>query len=111
MISTERKEELVKLFENVDESQRKLVNRLIDEVIYIENTVADLKKLPFIRVHPKDCSKQEITPAGKLYKDMIAQYMNAIRILCSLLSKANSDDYDPVAEFMEKMRHGEFETR
>ena len=75
----ERKEELKLLFKDVDENQRKLVDRLIDEVVHIEEELDYLKSLPPIRVHPKDNSRQEITPAGKLYKDMAAQYMNAIR--------------------------------
>lgn len=102
----ERKQELNEIFKDVDENQRRLVDRLIDEVIYIESELTELKKLPSIRVHPKDSSRQEITPAGKLYKDMTATYMNAIRILCSLLSKVSGDDYDPVAEFMEKIKNG-----
>lgn len=102
----ERREELTDLFKDVDENQRRLVSRLIDEVVYIESTLDELKKLPFIRVHPKDNSRQEVTPAGKQYKDMTATYMNAVRILCSILSKVSGDDYDPVAEFMEKMKHG-----
>lgn len=102
----ERQEELKKIFENVDENQQKLINRLIEEVVYIETILDEMKSLPTIRVHPKDNSKQEITSAGKLYKDMTAQYMNGIRILCSILGKTSDDGYDPVAEFMEKMKHG-----
>lgn len=102
----ERREELTNLFKDVEENQRTLVRKLIDEVVYIESTLDELKKLPFIRVHPRDNSRQEVTPAGKQYKDLTATYMNAIRILCSILSKVSGDDYDPVAEFMEKMKHG-----
>lgn len=98
-----RKQELNELFKDIDPKQRKLVDRLIDEVIYIENQLTELKKLPQIRVHPKDLSKQEITPSGKMYKDLTATYMNAIRMLCSLLSKAETDDFDPVADFLKGM--------
>lgn len=94
---------MIELFKDVDEKQRKLVDRLIDEVVYIENMLTELKKLPFIRIHPKNSSKQEITPAGKQYKDMTATYMNAIKILCSLLSKVEGEDYDPVEQFMKGM--------
>lgn len=100
----ERKTELLILFKDVDENQKKLVERLIDEVVHIENELTMLKALPPIRVHPKDPSKQEMTPAGKLYKDMAAQYMNAIRILSSILRGAAGDEYDPVAEFLERMK-------
>ena len=101
-----RKEELRKLFKDVDEKQINLVDRLLDEVVHIEKELDYLKTLPTIRVHPKDSSKQEITPAGKLYKDMAAQYMNAIRILGSILGKSSGDEYDPVAEFLESMKRG-----
>lgn len=104
MVFLERKDELNELFKDIDIKQRKLVDRLLDEVIYIENTLSDLKKLPFIRVHPKDNSIQKITSAGKQYKDLTATYMNAIRILCSLLSKSQTNDYDPVEEFMKGMK-------
>ena len=102
----DRKQELLKLFKDVDENQKKLVDRLLDEVVHIENELDMLKGLPPIRVHPKDPSKQEMTPAGKLYKDMTAQYMNAIRILSSVLRGSAGEEYDPVAEFMENMRAG-----
>lgn len=104
---SKRDQELKDLFEDVDENQRSLVDRLIDEVIHIESVLDDLKKLPPIRVHPKDPSRQEVTPAGKLYKDYMAQYMNAVRILCSLLRNSAGDEFDPVADFMEKLKHGE----
>lgn len=101
----ERRKELDELFKDIDKNQRKLVDRLIDEVVFIEAQLSELKKLPLIRVHPKDNSKQEITSSGKLYKDMTATYMNAVRILCSLLNKSGGDDYDPVKEFLEKIKN------
>lgn len=102
----ERKEELKNLFKDVDDNSKKLVDRLLDEVVHIENELDYLKTLPAIRVHPKDPSRQEMTPAGKLYKDMTAQYMNAIRILASILNKAAGEEYDPVAEFLDQMKRG-----
>lgn len=107
----ERKEELLNLLKDVDGNQRGLVERLVDEVVFIEERLDELKKLPAIRVHPKDSARQQTTPAGKLYKDMAAQYMNAIRILASLLRDSSGEEYDPVAEFMEKMKNGKLETR
>ena len=102
-----REQELKNLFKDVDENERNLVDRLIGEMVHLECVLDDLKKLPPIRVHPKDPSRQEVTPAGKLYKDYMAQYMNGVRILGSILRNAAGDDYDPVAEFMEKLKHGE----
>ena len=88
-LSMERKEELKKIFENIDDEQKKLVDRLLDEVVFLEEQMAELKKLPFIRNHPKDMSLQKPTAAAKLYKECNQSYMNAIRILLGLLNKVD----------------------
>lgn len=101
----ERKEILKDIFSGIDENEQKLIEPLIDEVVFLENQMIDLKKLPFIRIHPKDPSKQEITKAAKLYKECSQSYMNAIRILCSLLHKVDSSAAD---ELLKKLK--EFES-
>ena len=106
MLFIGRLEELKNIFKNVEENQQKLILPLITELIFLEEQLKFLKTLPFLRVHPKDKTKQEQTPAFKQYKEFTQAYMNAIRILCSILSKVAIDDYDPVAEFMEKMKNG-----
>ena len=102
----ERLIELKEIFEKVEENQKKLILPLVEEVVFLEIQMKSLKELPFIRIHPQNKSKQEQTPAFKQYKELSQSYMNAIRILCSILNKTSSDDYDPVAEFMEKMQNG-----
>lgn len=90
------------MFDDVDLNQRTLITPLIEELVFIEQNMKELKKLPFIRVHPNNSAKQETTPACKQYKELSQSYMNALKILCSILSGVNSDEYDPVADFMEK---------
>ena len=87
----DRKQELLDIFKDVDENTIHLILPLIDEVVYMEEMMRNLKKLPFIRVHPKNSSKQETTPAGKQYKELSQSYMNAIRILNSILNKVDSN--------------------
>ena len=87
----ERREELIVIFKDVDENTLSLILPLIDEVVFIEDMMHSLRKLPFIRVHPKNPSKQETTPAGKQYKEFSQSYMNAIRILCSILNKVDNN--------------------
>lgn len=55
--------------------------QLIDEVIFIEEQLVELKKLPFLVVHPKDKNKQRATPASKQYKELLQQYNNCLRLL------------------------------
>lgn len=85
-----RREELDDIFKEVDPNEKKLVNRLIDEVVFLETQMISLKKLPFISINPKNSAQQKITPAAKLYKEHSQSYMNAIRILCSILHKIDS---------------------
>ena len=85
-----RREELDDIFKEVDPNEKKLVNRLIDEVVFLETQMTSLKKLPFISVNPKNLSQQKTTSASKLYKECSQSYMNAIRILCSLLHKIDN---------------------
>ena len=85
-----RKDELNGIFKDIDSNVKKLVDPLIDEIIFLEESMNNLKRLPFIRIHEKDPTKQKTTPAAKQYKEFSQSYMNAIRILCGLLNKTDN---------------------
>lgn len=97
-----RREELDEIFKDVDDNERKLIQPLIDEFIFLEIQMKELKKLPFIRVHPKDPTRQETTKAAKQYKEFSQSYMNAVRILCSILHKVNSSAEDDLMKKLEE---------
>lgn len=85
-----RLEELKNIFNDVDGNIKTVVEPLIEDVIFLEERMKELKKLPFIRINPNDPTQQKTTPASKLYKECSQSYMNAIRILCSLLHKVDN---------------------
>jgi hypothetical protein len=95
-----RAEQLKDIFKDIDENEQKLINPLLDEVIFLEEQMQKLKKLPFININPKNQAQQKKTEAAKLYKECSQSYMNAIRILCSLLHKVEGAENDPVDEFL-----------
>lgn len=95
-----RREELNDIFKDIDPNEKKLINPLIDEIVFIEKQMNELEKLPFILVNPKNPSMQKTTPAAKQYKECSQSYMNAIRILCSILHKVDSSAED---ELMKKL--------
>lgn len=99
-----RREELDEIFKNVEENQRQLVSRLLDEVVFLEERMTELKKLPFVSVNPKNLAQQRMTPAAKLYKECTQSYMNAIRILCSLLHKIESSAQDDLLRLLEDFK-------
>ena len=100
----ERRKELEEIFENVSTNERKLVNNLIEEVIFLEERMTELKKLPFLRIHPKNSARQETTAAAKQYKECSQSYMNAIRILVGIIHKQDGSEEDDLlkklGEFM-----------
>lgn len=65
-----RKEELDDIFKDIEENEKKLIDPLLQEVIFLEEQMMELKKMPFISVHPKNPSLQRKTEAAKLYKGM-----------------------------------------
>lgn len=99
-----RREQLNEIFKNVEENQKQLVDRLLDEIVFLEERMSELKTLPFINVNQKNPAQQKITPAAKLYKECTQSYMNAIRILSSILHKVESSAQDELMKLL-----GEFE--
>lgn len=75
---TRRNELLGLLGEDVKASQ------LVDEIIFIEGRLEELRKLPFIAVNPKNPAQQKATPASKQYKELLQQYNNSLRLLYHL---------------------------
>ena len=89
-----RKETLEDIFKDVDESEKKLIEPLLEEVIYLEEQMKYLRTLPQIQIHPKNNAMQKKTEAAKLYKEYSQSYMNAIRILVGILHKVDSSAQD-----------------
>lgn len=90
-----RKKELLKVIENDS-----TLTPLIDEVVYLEEQLDYLRGLPKIKVHPKDPTKQKATPAAKLYKEMLQQYTNIIRILLRATGTDLDDEESPLRKWI-----------
>lgn len=95
-----RREQLDDIFKNVADDERRLVDKLLDEVVFLETQMNELKKLPFVKVHPQNPELQKTTSAAKLYKESMQSYMNAIRILAGILHKVESTEQDKLKEML-----------
>jgi hypothetical protein len=98
-----RKEQLRGYFENVDEDKRSIAYDTIDEYLLFLDRIAELRALPFIRVHPKDPARQELTPAAKLIREysqaVDAKRKTLLMILYRVESSAADDLLAKLAEF------------
>lgn len=93
-----RKKEIYSLFDHADEEERKLIGPLLDQVVFLEERMDELRQLPFLKINPKNPAQQKSTPASKLYKECMQSYMNAIRILLNILRKVESSAADELLE-------------
>lgn len=64
-----REEQLKSFFDKVDEDKKQFALDTVDEYLFFIDRIAELRKLPFIRVSKKNPEKQELTPAAKLIRE------------------------------------------
>lgn len=96
-----RLEELQTIFEKVDEDKASVIAPLLPQVVFMEQRLDELRKVPHIRIHPKNSARQEITAAGKQYKELMQSYLNAIKVLQSTLSRYSVEEQDAFDEWLE----------
>lgn len=96
LIDMSRKEQLLEI---VGDDIKGL--QLVDEIVFIEEQLINLKKLPFIKIHPKDPTKQKTTPAAKQYKELLQQYNNSLRLLFRLSGElGESEEESPLRQWL-----------
>lgn len=94
-----RKDELMKVFKDLDDV-KEIITPMINDVVFLEEKLTELRRLPFIRVNPKNNADQKPTAAAKQYKEFLQQYNNCIKILTSVLNKNTSEDESPLRSFL-----------
>lgn len=83
---------------------------LIEDIVYLEGELERLRKLPKLKVHASDPEKQKPTPAAKLYKEMLQQYLNALKLLMKASGADEIEEDSPLRQWV-KAKHGEMEWR
>ena len=78
-----RKQEVINHLKQNKNVSIEFLTPTIDNFVYLEEQLDDLRKLPKIRVNPKNSEQQKATPAAKMYKELFQQYLNALKVLQS----------------------------
>lgn len=73
---------------------------MVDDLIFLECQLEQLRKLPMIKIHPDDPNKQKATPAAKQYKEMLQQYTNLIKVFMRATGTDEEDDESPLRKWM-----------
>lgn len=105
----DRKTELYSLLKKGSQDEMK-ARQLIDEIVFLEQKMKELKKHPFIAVNPKNPAQQKPTAASKQYKELLQQYNNSLRLLLRITGDigGNEDEESPLRAWL-KSRKGETE--
>ncbi len=93
----ERKEELLKL---IDDSNRSTILPLIDKMLFLENQLEQLEKLPMIKVNPENPMQQKSTPASKLYREFLQQYTNVVKVISRATGEENEQEESPLRKWV-----------
>lgn len=75
---------------------------LIDEMVFLEENLRELRKLPMIKVDPNNPARQKTTIAQKQYKEFLQQYTNIVKIL-SKVGGSDSEEESPLRKYMREL--------
>ena len=95
---------LNEIFSDVEESDKKLVEGLIQDAafLYAENFVIKqvLEDTGMIKIHPDNPNLQKPLPIAKEYRQNLNSYSVVIKSLSSVLQKKIDDEDDDMDEFV-----------
>lgn len=95
-----RKDEFLSLLKAGNQDELK-ARQLIDELVFLEEQMVELKKYPFIAVNPKNPSQQKPTAASRQYKEFLQQYNNSLRLLLRITGDiGESEEESPLRKWI-----------
>ena len=97
-----RKDEIIKYIKQNRPNDVDFLSSMVDDVVFLEEQLEKLRKLPVVEVHPTDPSKQRATPSAKLYKELLQQYNNCVKIILLKKSDDDGEDESPLRKYMKQ---------
>lgn len=105
-----RTDELTAIISKTGKDNQTKARQLIDEIVFIEGQLVELKKYPFISINPKNPAQQKATPASKQYKELLQQYNNSLRLLFRLSGElGETDEESPLRKWINARREKQSE--
>lgn len=95
---------LKELNDFVGEDKVIFLGNLISDIIFMEEKLEKLKKLPFIKINVKNPVNQKRTESAKLYLSLMAQYTQDIKALSYLSGKSSDEEeVSPLRMYMKTL--------
>ena len=92
-----RREELLKVI-----GDNEILLPLVDRLLFLEEQLEKLEKLPLIKVNPKNPEQQKTTPAAKMYKEYLQQYINCIKAIEKSTGADETEEESPLRKWVSK---------
>lgn len=73
---------------------------LVKDMVYLETELDGLRELPKIKIDPKNPQNQKATPAAKLYKEYLQQYVNVVKVIIKASGADQVEDDSPLRKWM-----------
>ena len=96
----DRKTEILEYVKKIRPDDEKMLSPLINDVVFLEDRLEELRKFPFIETHPSNKEKHRATPASKMYKELLQQYNNAIKTIVVKTGVEDGDEESPLRAYM-----------
>lgn len=103
----DRLEELMAIVSTLDEDRAAVVRPLLGDIVFMERRLSDLKKLPFLHIHPERPELQKPTPAARQYRETMQAYTTALKVILTALYKIENSAAD---ELMSKLEEFDLDT-
>ena len=80
---------------------------LCEDIAFLEERLSVLRKLPHLKVDPKNPERQKATPAARQYKEMLQQYNNSLKLFAKICGALDEEEVEsPLRAWLNQRRTG-----
>ena len=81
--------------------------QLIEDIAFLEERLAELRRLPHLKIDAKNPEHQKATPAAKQYKEMLQQYTNSMKLFMKICGELDEEEVEsPLRAWLNQRRTG-----
>lgn len=100
----ERRKELLSILK--ERGKEAEARQLIEEVLFLEKKLEEVKGLPFYKYNKNDRRQQKALPAAKLYRELLGQYNVSIKTLERMIGIRGGGGTSPLREWAKNADKG-----
>ena len=80
---------------------------LCEDLAFLEERLAELRRLPHLKVDPKNPERQKATTAARQYKEMLQQYTNSLKLFMKICGELDEEEIEsPLRAWLNQRRTG-----